>query len=700
LTVTSAGLFERGLAEFRAGNLIEAERLFKGILASEPRHAGALNLLGIALTQRGAFADAETYLRRALQESPKSDATHYNYGIVLKALNRPAEALQRFSQALAINPAIPETWNNRGTVFNDLERYDEALADFDKAIALEPRYADAFYNKGKSLAVLHRPREALAAFETALTIDPKLAEAWLGRGHVLFEQTQYDGTPADHEKALASFDRAKALKPEFAEAWFRHGDVLMELRRYDEAFVACDKAYILNSDLPDLAGRRLEAKLHMCAWADQDRDTGHLLNRLCEGKRAASPFVLLALPSSPADQLQCAKIYVQDQPASPQIGHNGIYPHDRLRLGYLSSDFRQHATAFLTAGLFEKHDRSRFEVVAFSLAPEQDSEIGRRVKASFDRFVDCHSLSDQQIADLIRQHEIDIAVDLKGFTSNSRPGILAHRPAPIQVNWLVYPGTLGANYIDYIIADQTVIPKEHFKFYSEKVVWLPDSYQVNDSMRPISNAPPARGELGLPEAGFVFCCFNNSYKITPQFFDIWMRLLLHIDNSVLWLLDDNPWASQNLRLEAERRSVAAQRLVFAPRIAPVDHLARHRRANLFLDTLPYNAHTTASDSLWMGLPVVTCLGSTFAGRVAASLLKAVGLDELITTSLEDYEALALKLAHEPSQLGAIAQKLASNRATCPLFDTERFTWHIEAAYLAMWEAHRAGRMPAHFSVRP
>lgn len=317
----------------------------------------------------------------------------------------------------------------------------------------------------------------------------------------------------------------------------------------------------------------------------------------------------------------------------------------------------------------------------------------RRIKRSFEQFIDVGFQSDQKIAELIRQLEIDILVDLKGFTQDGRPNVFARRPAPIQVNYLGYPGTMGADYFDYILADLTVIPEDQFEFYSEKVVWLPDTYQVNDVLRPISERTPTRRECRLPEAAFVFCCFNNTYKIAPKVFDIWMRLLKAHDGSVLWLIDGNSTATANLKQEAAKRGVSPERLIFAPKIPVTDHLARHRQADLFLDTLPVNAHTTASDALWVGLPVLTCLGTTFVGRVAGSLLKATGLQELITSSLEEYEASALKLAHDPSYLASIKNKLVHNRNRCPLFNTERVTRQIEFAYTMMWEQYQRGQMP-------
>jgi protein O-GlcNAc transferase len=887
--------FQRAVAAFQARKADESERLFKELLDAQPKHVGALNLLGVLLTQLKRFEEAEHYVRRALNENATSDATFHNYGIILKALGRPAEALEQFSRALALNPGIAETWNNRGAVLDDLQRYREAIADFDKAISINPNSADAFCNKGKSLAALElhgqslaaydralalkpdfaeawlargnilarlkrhdqalaaydralslkpdlpgsslgrgnifvalkrhddalaayeqalslkpdlagawlacgniyfelkryddastaydraltlKPDlaeawlgrgsifaesdqydDAFAAYERALTVKPDLAEAWLGRGNILVELKRYDDAFASYDRALtvkpdlgdawrgrgnilvelrryddalaaygralalkpdlaeawlgrgsifvelerydeafAAYDRALTLKPDLAEAWHGRGNILAKLKQYDDAFAAYDKAFALKPNLKCTEGDRLHAKLMVCNWTALDAEVSHLLSAVRQGRLASSPFVLVSVEASAADQLQCARTYTAGRPSFEKLRRGDVYAHDRIRVAYLSADFGDHPTVYLMAGLFEQHDKSRFEITALSFGPDQDSDIRRRLKQSFEHFIEVRSRSDQEIAELLRRLEIDIAVDLKGFTQDARPNVFARRPAPIQVNYLGYPGTMGADCFDYILADATVIPEDQFGSYSEKVVWLPGSYQVNDTRRPIAERTPTRRECRLPETAFVFCCFNGTYKIAPKVFDIWMRLLKTKQDSVLWLIEGNPAASANLKREAEQRGVSPERLIFAPKLAVADHLARHRQADLFLDTLPCNAHTTASDALWAGLPVLTCLGPTFAGRVAGSLLQAAGLDELITTSLEDYEALALKLAKDPSLVAALKDKLARNRNTCPLFDTTRSTRHIEAAYRMMWERQQMAMIPENFSV--
>jgi predicted O-linked N-acetylglucosamine transferase (SPINDLY family) len=349
--------------------------------------------------------------------------------------------------------------------------------------------------------------------------------------------------------------------------------------------------------------------------------------------------------------------------------------------------------------MLECHDESRFDVSAISLGADDNSKMGRRLKAALPRFIDARTFSDEHIANLVRSLEVDILVDLMGFTKNARTQIFALRPAPVQVSYLGYPGTMGASYVDYIIADRIAIPEEKRECYLEKVVYLPDSFMGNDFERKISERLPRRSECQLPEAGFVFCAFNNSYKIAPQIFDIWIRILRQVENSILWLSGTNETAIRNLGREAQNRGVDPSRLVFAQRL-PLneDHLARHRLADLFLDTLPYNAHATASDAVWAGLPVLTCLGETFAGRVAGSLLNAVGLPELITTTPEAYERMAIELATHPERLAAIKHKLEENRLTAPLFDTKLFTKHIEAAYTAMHERNQAGLAPDHIIV--
>jgi predicted O-linked N-acetylglucosamine transferase (SPINDLY family) len=440
----------------------------------------------------------------------------------------------------------------------------------------------------------------------------------------------------------------------------------------------------------------------LCAWDRWTRFAVELPAHIADGKAVVSPFMLLGYSDDPALQRQCARNYSDHRvPSSPTpLWTGGARRHDKIRVAYLSADFRRHPMTSVITGLFEAHDRAAFEISGISFGIDDGSPMRRRLIAAFDRFDDVRGMVDEEIAKLLYEHEIDIAIDRNGHTRDSRPGILARRPAPVQVNYLGYPGTMGARFIDYIIADKVVVPFEHQQFFTEKIVHLPDCYQVNDDKRKIADTTPTRREAGLPERGFVFCCFNNNWKITPAMFDIWMRLLHRVEGSVLWLLRDNDGAERNLRQEAALRGVDPARLVFAGRLPAEAHLARHRLADLFLDTLPYNAHTTASDALWVGLPVVTCMGETFAARVAASLLRAIGMPELIAADLADYETLALRLAQDSALLAGTKAKLQWQRDTHPLFDTGRFARHIEAAYRTMEEIRQRGEAPRSFVVAP
>jgi len=720
-------MFRQAVSAMRAGDISGAERAFRHTLHLQPHHIGALNLIAVVLTTQGRFEEAEHYVTLALKEDGSSDVTFYNYGLILKALKRPEEALERFSQALKINPSVPSTWNNRGTVFNDLKRYNDAVEDFDKAIALDPQYAEAFFNKGKSLTLLKRFEEASSAFETTLALRPELAEAWLGRGNVFCERKQYD-------EALGAYDRALALKTELAEAWLGRGNAFQALRRSQEALAAFDRAAALKPDLteawigcaemlsrlkrheeaarayaqvlridpqrPFMKGALVHQKMSSCAWSGTDDLIAEIERDISSVKPSADPFGWQGLANSPLSLRRCAELFNAQKypPKTREVPRRAQSSSKTIRVGYSSGEFRDQATSHLIVGVLEQHDQSRFEIFAFDNGWNDESDVRRRIEASVVEIIDINRLSDEAAAAVVRDHQIDILVNLNGYFGEERTGVFAERPAPIQVNYLGFPGTLGASYMDYVIADRCLIPPGEEDFYEEKIVYLPDCYQANDNRKAIAPRIFSRAECGLPQHGFVYCCFNNSYKIIPEVFDGWMRLLKDVSGSVLWLLEDSASAVSNLRREASARGVNSNRLVFAQRMPLSDHLARHRLADLFLDTLPYNAHTTASDALWAGLPVLTQIGGTFPGRVAASLLQAIGLSELITANQDAYRQLAFELASDPQKLPPIKHKLASNRLTKPLFDTQLFTRRIEAAYEEMYKRHQSGLAPDHIFV--
>jgi len=687
--------YNRGNAFYGQRRYEEAVADYEKSVAINPGNTPAWHNLGNALLALVRFEHACTAFNQMLILRPDLPHGHVGLGNALAGLMRPDEALASYKKALTIDPRFAEAWSGRGNVLLALKRHDDALAAYENALQNKPSLVEALTGCGNVFLELTRHAEALSAYEKALAIEPELAATWLGRANALIELKRYD-------EALAAYDKAVEITPQLAEAWLGRANLLGEFRRYDEALIAYDKALAINPDLQLAAGFRLSVKLHLCDWSDFDADCGKLVAAIVNGNAASTPYTLTTIPSSAETQLKCAQLFIASRcpPSATQLWRGERHRHERIRIGYVSADFHDHATAYLTAGLFEEHSRSRFEVIGISLGPDEDSDMRTRLRSSFDRFIEARLQNDRQTAGLIRDLEIDIAIDLKGLTQNARTKAFAHRPAPIQVNYLGYPGTMGANYFDYIVADKVVIPPDQQAAYSEKIVFLPNSYQVNDAKRPFPIGAPTRAEAKLPDRGAVFGSFNNNFKINPAIFDRWMNLLRSVDGSVLWLLEGNPYAPNNLRREAAKRDVSPERLVFAPRVSLAEHLARHRLVDLFLDTLPYNAHTTASDALWMGVPIVTCCGSTFAGRVAASLLTAAGVPELITHSLDEYEATALRMISHPRELAEIKVKLARSRSICSLFDTHAFARHIEAAYLIMWDRYQRGEPPAEITIAP
>jgi predicted O-linked N-acetylglucosamine transferase (SPINDLY family) len=705
----------------------EALASYDQALAIKPNYADALNNRGNVLQDLKRFEDAWASYDQALAIRPDYADALNNRGTALRHLKRYEEALASYDQALAIKPNYADALNNRGNVLQDLKRFEDAWASYDQALAIRPDYADALNNRGTALRHLKRYEEALASYDKALAVNPQFAEALLNRGITLHALGRLEGALASYdqalainpndaealynrgitlrelkrfEEALASYDRALAINPNHAEVLNSRGNALSELGRFEEALTSYNKARAIAPDHRYALGELAHCALQICDWARAQELEAELRDHIQQGKSIVSPFTLLGYHIEPSLHLECARNLIRDRiSVLPEPLWSGTsYRHERVRVAYLSADFRQHPSTYLMAELFELHDRTRFEVLGVSFGPDDRSDVRARLVKSFDQFHEVRLSTDHEVAKLLTQLQIDIAVDSMGHTRDARLGIFAYRPAPIQISYLGYPGTMGAPFIDYVIADEIVLPFDQQRFFTEKIIQLPGSYQVNDSRRKIAERTPTRREAGLPDDGFVFCCFNNSWKIAAPVFDVWMRLLKAVEGSILWLLADKPGARLNLRKQAAARGIDPARLVFAGRLPLEDHLARHRLADLFLDTLPYNAHTTASDALWAGLALVTCRGESFAGRVAASLLNAIGLPELVTTSLDEYEALALRLARDGSLLQSIRAKLAQNRLCYPLFDTQRFRRHLEAAYVTAWEIWQRGERPRSFRV--
>jgi predicted O-linked N-acetylglucosamine transferase (SPINDLY family) len=686
-------LNNRGNALSALDRPAEALSSYDRVLALRPDYAEAHHNRGLALAALGRDEEAAVSHARAVHVRPDYAEAHEHRGDVLVRLGRTEEALASYERALALQPRRAQLHDSRGNILARLGRYEEALESHDAALAIEPDFAAALNNRGLALERLRRFDEALASFDRAIALRPGSAEAHGNRGNLLLKLRRLD-------EALAAYDAMIPLEAS-ADAYFNRGNVLSALRRHQDAAASYERALALDPQDSEALAALANTRSALCDWRQSGELARRLADQVREGRASFGPFALLAHGDDPALLLQCARKFVARQVPQTRRSPGGARPpdHQRIRLAYLSADFRAHVMAYQLVELFELHDRQRFELIGISFAGDDGSGIRARLIKSFDRFIDASAKSDREVAGLMRDLEVDIAVDLMGHTLGARIGLFAHRPAAIQVSYLGYAGTTGADFIDYIIGDPVALPADQQPFFTERIVQLPECFFVTDSKRAISSPTPSRRETGLPDRGFVFACFNNPAKLAPATFDLWMRLLKQVDGSVLWLSSGNVTVQDNLRREAQARGVDQNRLVFAQRVPDMaDHLARLALADLFLDTLPYNAHATAVDALWAGVPVLTCPGRTFAARVAASLVTAVGLPELVTASVEEYEGLALRLAGDAQLLGGFRRRLGQARGTCALFDTGRFCRHLEAAYATMVERLGRGEAAAGFRV--
>jgi predicted O-linked N-acetylglucosamine transferase (SPINDLY family) len=686
---------QRAVSLHQSGNLTEAQALYRAIVKQDPKNFEGLYRLGISFAQQSKFDHAVKWIKRALALRPDFAQGHFDLGSLYGQLGRVALAVKSLERAIACNPDYGEAYHNLGNALNELGQSEEAIAAFDRAIVLTPAIASLYFNRANALKKLLRHSEAIDDYQKALVIEPDHVQALNNLGNCLYETKHFD-------EATEAFKRAIALNPDYASAHFNLANVQRQCGLWRDAGESLRRVIDIDPGYDYALGALVSLRMYCCDWDAVDRYVPQVIKGVRAGKPTIDPFTFLALNASPADQLICAQTGMRKEcpPAPAAIWRGEKYRHDKIRIAYLQGDFSDHPMAHLTVGLFEHHDRSRFETTAIAFDAGKQTPLRQRMVDAFDHFIDVRQTSDQDVAKILRENEIDIAIDGKGYTQDARTNIFALRPAPVQVNYLAYPGTMGAPYMDYIIGDRFVIPPGDEKYYSEQVVRLPDTYLVNDSRRSIAETTPTRAEAGLPENGFVFCAFTNGYKITKPLFDCWLRLLTQVDGSVLWLpAGKNPIVLDNLCTAAEAHGLAPGRLVFADYTATNrGHLARLCLADLSLDTLPYGAHSTASDSLYVGTPIITCRGTTFAGRVGAGLLSAVGLGELITETLDEYENLALKIARDPKFHTALKAKLARNIRTTALFDTARFTRHIEAAYQTMWERAQQGLSPKAFDV--
>jgi predicted O-linked N-acetylglucosamine transferase (SPINDLY family) len=686
--MTSAELEFRLAAEsFKRGDHADAERRLRAAAKLQPRHPAVLNLLGVLLASQDRYREAEPVLRAAAKIPPVSAATFFVYGLTLRSLNRPQDALAAFDKALAKDPRSADAWFGRGSLLAESGSHAEAVVCFDRVLSVNPNYPLAFSNKAAALFFLNRYPEALHNLDQCLRIEPSLATAHLMKARILSRMRQFG-------PALASAETATALAPDVALGWQVRAVICNELRRFGEAVEYGQKAYSLEPSNPERRGQLVKLKLWACDWSSYQSDLDALKRESRRGAGVA-PELCVLLPFSTAEQFAAAQTRMK---AAPQRRHSLSRAHasarqGRIRIGYLSAELRFHATAMLLAGMLERHDRNLFEITVLNDEARDQSPLQRRVIDAVESFVDVFGIDDDRLVALIKEKKIDILVNLDSPDNKIRSDVYLRRPAPLQVNYLGFPGTGAAPNCDYLIADPIVVPPDSRRWFMEKIVYLPDCYQPNDSKREIAARPMSRREAGLADEAFVFCCFNNNLKLNPDTFDAWSQILLATPGSVIWLFQSSATAIGHLRREAEARGIDPSRLVFAKRVEPAEHLARHRLADLFLDSWPYGAHTTGSEALWAGLPVLTRVGETFASRVASSLLTAVGLPELIAPSREAFVATAIDLAANPDRLKALREKLERNRLSAPLFDTELYTRRLESAFEAMHARRVAGLPP-------
>lgn len=670
-----------GRIEFQLGNLSSAVKLLQKSIQIDENQPQAFLILGNGFFQLRDYQKAVFALKNAISLSPNDSDAYFGLGLVLYQIKRNEDALSAYDRAISLKPLHAKAFNNRGNVLKELCRYDEAIESFNQAIMIDPEFVDPYYNLGNIQQVLRRFESAVSSYDTAITLRADDADSYHNRANALSALGLYGD-------AIASLDHSLQIKPDFVKAYFAKANIYRTIFDYENAIKNYEHVLALDPHFDFLLGDLIHTKMLVCDWTDVDLLISQLIKKAKKLEKATAPFPVLSVTNNLALHKKVAEVYSRNI-----LGDDsGFKPqekviHNKIRIGYFSADFHNHATMHLMADIFKCHDKNKFEVIAFSFGPDKQDEWRAQVLPHFNEFIDLRNTSNNQIVEVVRSKSIDIAIDLKGYTEDSRPEIFMQRVAPIQVNYLGFPGTMGSGLIDYIIADSVLIPAEHQKHYVEKVAYLPNCYQANLNQRTISDKKFTREEFGLPESGFVFCSFNNSYKITPAMFECWMSILKHTESSVLWLFSNTNLAINNLKAKAANYGVDSTRLIFAKSMSVEEHLSRIRLADLFLDTFPYNAHTTASDAIRVGLPILTLIGESFASRVAASLLTCIDLPELITNSMQEYSALAIELASNRAKLEKIKNKLALSIESSTLFDAKRFTADLEVLYKTMLEKH-------------
>ncbi|MDB9975108.1 tetratricopeptide repeat protein [Candidatus Thioglobus sp.] len=705
------------------GQFQGAAKMFETAVNIKPNYAEAHKNLGITLKELGEFDAAVASLRKAIIIDSEYIDAHYNLAITFKDYDHFNDAVNSYKRVLEINPNFAEAHNNLGNVFKDLEQLDEAVKSYKKAISCNQNLSDPHYNLGVTLKKLRQLDGAVQSLNNSIIIKPDFANAHNNLGSCFILLGQMTSAIECYEKAIEIkpdyaeahnnlgnvfnalgkfkegaqyFEKAIVIDPYFAEAHNGLGDAYKKLKKRDKALLYYERAGEIKPGMDFILGEIVNTKMHLNIWDDLMGHLKDIKKKIANNEKAIDPFNLMGLVDDPALQRRATEIRVNSAyPNSDVLPKIDYYSrHKKIRIGYFSGDFRIHPVAYLTAELYEVHDRDHFEIHAFSFGPDTKDELNLRIKAGVDHFHDLRSMSHKKITLLARSLEIDIAVDLSGLTEKARTDVFAMKVAPIQLSYIGYLGTMGADYYDYLIADEMMIPKKNQKYYAEKIVYLP-SFQVNDSTESIPKITLTRKDLGLPKEGFIFCCFSNTFKITPKTFDSWARILKNVEGSVLMIYAANELSKTNLTKEIIKRGIDSSRLIFGDSFDRPKYLARYRVADLFLDTQPYNAGTTASDALRMGLPMLTLKGQSYQSRMGASIVNALDLPELITNTSEEYESLAIKLAIDPVKFKAIKDKLVDNLPKALLYDTPLFSKHLELAYTKMYENFHSGLDPDH-----
>jgi predicted O-linked N-acetylglucosamine transferase (SPINDLY family) len=722
-------LYAEAVLHHQAGRLSEAEKLYRRICKQHPTHAESWSNLGLVLTMRGAAAEAAIACRKAIELRPAYIDAYLNLIAALQVLKAFDEAADVYRQVIPMAPGRADLWNNFGTLLAAQGRLTQSVLAFREAIAVKNDFADAYFNMARTLCTLGWNEEAINGYRHVLAINADHAAACSNLGTMLGASGHFaEATvwslraaslaPANAEifcnlgvvlqrqgkvnEAVAAYEKALSIKPDYASALGNIAAGYQEQYKFDEAAVALKRAIAIKPDFDTAIVELIKIRRHICDWSEYQADHDRLIDFIAQKKDVVFMLLLMGFASTAAQQYDCARQAMKRHNESTQrVGpHCEATSSGKIRIGYLSTDFRDHPVGRLLPDFLARHDREKVEVIGYSLGVEDAGALRQRIRHACDSFVDLHHLSNLDAARRILADKVDILVDLTGPTVGSRLEILALRPAPVQVSFLGWPATMGADFIDYIIADPFIVPRDQQAFYSEKIVHLPDCYQPSDPYRPVPVKIPSRAECGLPEEGFVFCSFNNPNKITPEMFDLWMRLLLRVEKSVLWLYCKSKQTIENLTRFAQARGISSDRIIFASVAQYEPYLGRLQVADLFLDSAPYNAGATCNDALWVGLPILTCAGETYISRMAGSLLTAAGLPELVTYTLADYEELAVRLATEPELLKSTKERLMRNRDSAPLFDMQRFTVNLERAYREIQNIRLAGESPRFISIGP